>query len=75
MLTISIFFIKTYQFIFSPDHGVLFPNRARTCRFYPSCSEYTIESLKKYGFLKGFWYGARRIGRCHPWQEGGYDPV
>jgi len=75
MATLSVFLIKVYQFLFSPDHGVLFPNRVRTCRFYPSCSEYAAEALKKHGFLRGVWLSARRVSRCHPWQAGGYDPV
>jgi len=53
----------------------LFPNRVRTCRFYPSRSEYAAEALKKHGFLRGVWLSARRVSRCHPWQAGGYDPV
>ncbi|TSC73460.1 MAG: hypothetical protein G01um101470_66 [Parcubacteria group bacterium Gr01-1014_70] len=72
---ISIFFIKIYQILFSPDHGVLFFYRVRTCRFYPSCSEYTIEALRAYGFFRGWLFGLRRVARCHPWQEGGWDPI
>ena len=46
-----------------------------SCRFYPTCSEYTRQAIVKYGFFKGGWLGLKRICRCHPWKEGGYDPV
>ncbi len=45
------------------------------CRFTPSCSHYAQEALRKHGVVKGLWLGLKRIGRCHPWHEGGYDPV
>lgn len=47
----------------------------KCCRFYPTCSQYTKEAIQKYGCLKGCFMGFKRILRCHPWSEGGYDPV
>lgn len=60
--------IKVYRFAISP----ILPS---SCRFYPSCSEYAIEALGKYGLLKGSWLALKRIARCHPLSAGGHDPV
>ena len=46
-----------------------------TCRFTPSCSNYTLQAIEKYGLIKGSWMGCKRIGRCNPWHPGGHDPV
>ncbi|NLY54509.1 MAG: membrane protein insertion efficiency factor YidD [Firmicutes bacterium] len=46
-----------------------------SCRFRPTCSEYTIQALQKYGFGKGVWLGLKRISRCHPFNPGGFDPL
>lgn len=61
--------VHVYQLLISP---LLPPN---SCRFYPSCSHYAVDAIEKYGVWKGIWLAARRLSKCHPWHEGGYDPV
>jgi len=68
MRRIFIGLIAIYRYGISPFLG-------SNCRYYPSCSAYTQESLEKFGVVKGGWMSAKRICRCHPWHEGGVDPV
>ncbi|TGE34027.1 membrane protein insertion efficiency factor YidD [Desulfosporosinus sp. Sb-LF] len=63
-----IFMIRVYQKIISPLKG-------QSCRFYPTCSEYSIQALQKYGFILGSWKSIKRILKCHPLNPGGHDPV
>jgi len=60
--------IKIYQQLISPLIG-------NYCRFYPSCSNYTSEAIKKYGLIKGIFLGSKRLFRCHPFHPGGIDLV
>lgn len=60
--------IRIYQYAISP----YLPNN---CRYHPTCSSYAIEALRRFGVFKGSWLAIKRIGRCHPWGKGGYDPV
>lgn len=71
-LAVSI--INLYQKTLSPDHGPL-KVFGGTCRFQPTCSEYTKQAVERFGVLRGLVLGAKRISRCHPLTVGGYDPV
>jgi putative membrane protein insertion efficiency factor len=65
---IALFLIRIYQLLISP----LLP---ASCRFEPSCSHYGYEAISRYGIFRGGWLAVKRIGRCHPLNPGGYDPV
>ncbi|MEJ2181622.1 MAG: membrane protein insertion efficiency factor YidD [Gammaproteobacteria bacterium] len=60
--------IKGYQYLLSPFLG-------NHCRYYPSCSCYAVTAVQEHGARKGLSLAIRRLSRCHPWHEGGYDPV
>ncbi|PIP03766.1 MAG: membrane protein insertion efficiency factor YidD [Candidatus Yonathbacteria bacterium CG_4_10_14_3_um_filter_47_65] len=78
MSRIIISFIRVYQRILSPETGSLWVSFGKTkkvCVFFPSCSEYTIHTIEKYGVIRGVFKGIKRIFRCHPWQKRRYDPV
>lgn len=60
--------VRLYQWVISPLLGP-------TCKFYPSCSNYAVTALSRHGMFRGTWLTARRLGRCHPWSDGGVDHV
>jgi putative membrane protein insertion efficiency factor len=68
MRSVALALITAYQKLLSP----MLP---RSCRFYPSCSEYAKQAIQKYGVVKGGWLALKRIARCHPGNPGGLDPV
>jgi putative membrane protein insertion efficiency factor len=65
---LAILLIRFYQYGISP----YFPG---ACRYSPTCSQYSVDAIRKYGPWKGSWLGLKRISRCHPWGGNGYDPV
>ncbi|HEX6098351.1 MAG TPA: membrane protein insertion efficiency factor YidD [Thermoanaerobaculia bacterium] len=65
---IALFLLRFYKRFLSP----LLPPM---CRFEPTCSVYTMQAVEKYGVLRGVWLGMKRLGRCHPFNPGGWDPV
>lgn len=64
---VAIVLVRVYQKLLSPLLG-------KTCRFHPSCSEYFVQAVRRYGLWTGSWKSVCRICRCHPWHPGGYDP-
>ena len=68
MKTVLLALLRLYRYAISPMLG-------RNCRFHPTCSEYAIEAVQRHGALRGGWLATKRVGRCHPFHPGGYDPV
>ncbi len=64
-----VFVVRAYQALISP---FLPPN---TCRFHPTCSQYSIDAIRKYGVAKGVYRAIKRVARCHPYNPGGFDPA
>lgn len=60
--------LTAYRAVISPLYGDV-------CRYYPSCSHYTLQAIQHHGVIRGVWLGTRRIARCHPWAEGGVDDI
>ncbi len=65
---LAVVVLKGYRAVVSPMYGDV-------CRYYPSCSHYTLQAVQRHGLTRGAWLGARRIARCHPWAAGGIDDV
>jgi len=68
MRVVATLLIRIYQWTISPMLGP-------TCRFHPSCSNYALQAITRFGVLRGGWLTVKRLGRCHPWHPGGFDPV
>jgi hypothetical protein len=69
MKKLLIILIKIYRKYISPLKG------SNTCRFYPTCSQYSLEAIEKYGSIKGSYLSVKRVLKCHPFHPGGYDPL
>jgi uncharacterized protein len=70
MTTASLALIRLYRVTLGPVFGLV-----SGCRYTPTCSQYGYEAIQKYGWRRGWWMAAKRISRCHPFHEGGWDPV
>ena len=68
MARILLWLIRGYQIALSPFFG-------QQCRFHPTCSHYAYQSIVKHGALRGSYYAVRRLLKCHPWHDGGHDPI
>ena len=68
MKHLLIWLIRAWRFAISPLYG-------QVCRYHPSCSAYALEAVTVHGSVRGTWLAGRRLARCHPWSDGGYDPV
>ncbi|MFE8032142.1 membrane protein insertion efficiency factor YidD [Thiohalocapsa marina] len=68
MRTLVRLIIRVYQYAISPLLG-------QHCRYHPSCSQYTLEAVERFGVFRGCLMGIKRLSRCHPWHPGGFDPV
>jgi putative membrane protein insertion efficiency factor len=64
---VAVILIRIYQWTISPLLG-------QNCRFHPTCSQYAVEAVQSFGALRGSWLALKRLGRCHPWHPGGFDP-
>lgn len=68
MKSTALLLIRGYQRLLSPALGTV-------CRYEPTCSRYAYEAIDRFGVARGGWLAAKRLGRCHPWHAGGFDPV
>lgn len=68
MKALALALLRAYQYFLRPLLGA-------NCRFYPSCSDYAREAIERHGVVRGSWLAVRRLGRCHPYHPGGFDPV
>jgi putative membrane protein insertion efficiency factor len=68
MTRLMLLVIRAYRYLLSPWWG-------NQCRFDPTCSEYAMQAIQEHGALRGSWLALRRLGKCHPWHRGGFDPV
>jgi putative membrane protein insertion efficiency factor len=75
MQSLAVAPVRGLVFLIQLYRNLISPLRLPSCRFMPTCSQYTVEALTEYGLIRGSWLAAVRLAKCGPWHQGGWDPI